>query len=36
MPLVGTSKVSRYEEAAAALSLELTPEHLARLADVGA
>lgn len=36
VPLVGTSKVSRYEEAAAALSLELTPEHLARLADVGA
>ncbi len=35
VPLVGTSRVSRYEEAAAALSLELTPEHLAHLADVG-
>jgi aryl-alcohol dehydrogenase-like predicted oxidoreductase len=33
VPIVGTSRVSRWTEAAGALSLELTPEHLARLAD---
>ncbi len=32
VPLLGTARVSRYEEAAAALSLELGPDHLATLA----
>ena len=36
VPLLGTARVSRYEEAAAALSLELGADHLARLADVRA
>ncbi len=32
VPLLGTARVSRYEEAAAALSLDLGPDHLAALA----
>lgn len=32
IPLLGTARVSRYEEAAAALALDLGPDHLARLA----
>ena len=31
IPLIGTTKVERYREAAVALDLRLTPEHLARL-----
>lgn len=32
IPLLGTARVSRYEEAAAALSVDLGPDHLAALA----
>jgi len=33
VPLLGTTKVARYAEAAEALTLELRPEHLSRLRD---
>jgi aryl-alcohol dehydrogenase-like predicted oxidoreductase len=36
IPLLGTARVSRYEEAAAALSLELGADHLTALADARA
>ena len=31
LPLIGTTKVSRYQEAAQALDLQLTPEQVAAL-----